>query len=75
VPLPLSVNVSPSKGNDGETVRLGGGTPVVVTRKFTGRPAIASSSEEVIDGSSLTSMVNVWKTGFAEALFEAARVS
>ena len=58
VPLPLSVKINPGKWSrsPGSTDKLGGGNPVVVTRKLTGKPAVPLSLEgEVIATCWLTS--------------------
>jgi hypothetical protein len=58
-PLPLSVNVNPNGlSNAGSTDRLIGGSPVVVTWKLTGKPAVPPSVEgEVTIRCWLTSIV------------------
>jgi hypothetical protein len=74
VPFPLSVNVIP--GIDISVDSAGGGTPVVVTRKFRGTPAFPLMTlGEVMARVVPTSMSNVCKTALGVSAFEAARVS
>ena len=64
VPLPLSVNDSPSGSRPEVIDNFGAGFPVATTRKLTGCPTVAANdSGETIASCVLTFTLNVCRTG------------